>query len=117
MRAAGTALVFLAALLAARAGWARPHLVTATPAAGAHVHPGKLTVTLTFDRDLDPVRGRIMLLGPAGPPQLLMVPPPATPRVLTADLDVVAGAYTLQWAASDKDDAQTTGSIGFTVAP
>ncbi|MBS4073971.1 copper resistance protein CopC [Ameyamaea chiangmaiensis] len=81
------------------------------------VHGTTLVVTLRFDRDLDPVRGRMMLLEASGPPQLVMVPPPQDPRVLTASIPVVPGAYTVLWQASDKDDKAADGTLHVVVQP
>jgi len=116
MKSLRPALVWVC-LLAPVAAHAKPHLVSALPSKNATVKSGTLSITLTFDRELDPVRGRMMLLGATGAPRLLIVPPPTTPNVLTATADVTPGAYTVEWSASDKDDAAASGSIPFTVTP
>jgi methionine-rich copper-binding protein CopC len=107
------------ALAASGPAFAHAHLVRSNPAAGATVHTGPKTITLTFDERLVPAFSKFELTMPAHGgmkvPVKTAVSPDGKRIVGTLANRLGAGAYKVVWIVAGSDGHKMTGEVAFKV--
>ena len=112
-------LVLAAALAAAGAAFAHPHVVGATPAVDGTVQGSPSRIQIQFTEavvpkfsgiDLKDAAGHVVKTGPSAPS-------PSNAKVLVAPVQatLAPGAYTVEWHAVGDDTHHVTGTYAFTV--
>jgi copper resistance protein C len=113
---AASAFFFAIIMLAPRPAFAHAVLVRSTPAANSNLGAGGLSVLLTFNSRVDPLRSSLSLLRPDGKVVQLSIGPASSAEMLSAKANVtVKGSYKLRWQALSSDGHITRGEIPFTV--
>jgi methionine-rich copper-binding protein CopC len=105
----------LLASLAASPALAHAILVGSSPAEGAHVPAGALSVTLRYNSRIDAKRSKVTLSAPDGTLARLDSTAGNGPQLLQAAAQVQPGAYTLHWQVLAVDGHITRGNLRFTV--
>jgi hypothetical protein len=90
-------------------------LVQSTPASGAAVKPGPLTLTLRYNSRIDRARSRLTLIRPDHGHDTVPIAPGSPPEVITARVDLTPGAYILRWQVLAIDGHITRGDVPITV--
>lgn len=112
------ALGAAAALLAASPAIAHTELVRSNPAAGATVHTGPKSITLTFNERVVPAFSKFELTMPAHRmkiPVSTAVSPDGKRIVGTLRSRLARGSYKIVWTAAGADGHRMTGELAFRV--
>lgn len=100
--------------------FAHAELVSSSPADGATVAPGPVTVTATYTEEIDPARSTIEVLDASGKTLGSGGVPGSDAKHTTMEValsDVPAGTYTVRWTSVTPDDSGVLrGTFSFTVA-
>ncbi|WP_270937528.1 copper resistance CopC family protein [Falsiroseomonas oryzae] len=96
-----------------------PRLVGSQPVAGGTVPRAPTQVFVRFDRPVDHIRSRLVVLRGGQPVQVLHPRLEATPNLLFAMLPALEpGAYELRWEVIAIEGSETVqGTLAFTVQP
>lgn len=112
------ALVVGALLCIPQAARAHAILLDSSPAAGARVAAGKITLSLRYNSRIDAGRSRVTLAAPGGgPARTLAIAAGATPDTLTAEVTLAPGRYVVHWQVLAIDGHITRGDLAFTAGP
>lgn len=107
-----------AALAAGNPAFAHTELVRSNPAAGATVHTGPKTITLTFNERLVAAFSKFELSMPAhrmNIPVTTRVSPDGKRIVGTLPSRLARGSYKVVWTAAGADGHRMTGELAFRV--
>jgi copper resistance protein C len=116
-RSIAPALFGLMALLLPMGAWAHAILVQSSPATGATVPAGRLTLSFRFNSRIDRTRSRLILNKPDHTQSVLAITASDSLDTLQASLSVTApGPYTVRWQVLAIDGHITRGDVAFTVA-
>jgi methionine-rich copper-binding protein CopC len=109
-----TALIGL--LLVPAGASAHAVLMASTPAAGASVTAGKLSMSFRYNSRIDRVRSRLTLTLPDRTQSILRILPTGGPDTLETGADLTTpGAYVMHWQVLATDGHITRGDVPFTV--
>jgi methionine-rich copper-binding protein CopC len=118
LRALGKRATLLAAIVALLPGAASGHAIvlTASPAANAHLSPGNIEIRLQFNSRIDSARSRLALQGPDGIDHPVAVTRSEPPGVLAGHATITTtGPWKLRWQVLSMDGHITRGEIAYFV--
>jgi len=90
-------------------------LLESTPAIDGSVKPGPSAVHLRYNSRIDRARSRLILTRPDKSTELLPITTEGSDDVLTSQIDLAAGHYSIRWQVLAVDGHITRGDIPFTV--
>jgi copper resistance protein C len=91
-------------------------LEESTPPAGSAVKPGPLDLRLRYNSRIDRSRSRLLLIRPDHTKDTIAITPDDPPDIMSAHLDLPAGAYVIRWQVLAVDGHITRGDVPITVS-
>ena len=108
-------LATLGALAAPGGAEAHAILIKSTPAIGASIPAGSVSVSLRYNSLIDRARSRLTLTRPDNTQSVLPIDRSGPDDVLASSVDLKPGAYVLRWQVLAVDGHITRGDVPFTV--
>lgn len=107
----------LAALLALLPGLARAHAILedSQPPSGGSTPAGTITLRFRYNSRVDRARSRLTLTRPDHSQVVLRIDPDGPPDIITTQIDLTPGAYSVRWQVLAVDGHITRGDVPFTV--
>jgi copper resistance protein C len=107
----------LGVTLALVPGFAHAHAILedSQPPSRGSVPAGKLTLRFTFNSRVDRARSRLTLTRPDRSQQVLPIDPDGPPDIITTQVELTPGAYSVRWQVLAIDGHITRGDVPFSV--
>jgi methionine-rich copper-binding protein CopC len=110
-----TSLALVALTLLPAEARAHAILEDSQPPIGGSVPQGKVTLRLRYNSRIDRARSRLTLTRPDHTQVLLPIDPAGPPDIMTAQIELAPGAYSVRWQVLAIDGHITRGDVPFTV--
>ena len=107
----------LGATLTLVPGFAHAHAILedSQPPPGGSVTAGNVTLRFQFNSRVDRARSRLTLTRPDRSQHVLPIDPDGPPDIITTQVELTPGAYSVRWQVLAVDGHITRGDVPFTV--